>query len=54
MREGDWAKLIKGWFPELADRRLRQITWLDIDEHRGYIKDLPGTVGARRVPPLVA
>lgn len=27
MREADWAKLIKSWFPELSDRRLRQITW---------------------------
>ncbi|MFB7212394.1 hypothetical protein [Streptomyces sp. NPDC056255] len=23
MREADWAKLIKSWFPELSDRRLR-------------------------------
>lgn len=44
MREADWAKLIKSWFPELADRRLRQITWPEIDQHRDYIKDLLGTV----------
>lgn len=44
MREADWAKLIKRWFPELSDRRLRQITWPDIDQHRDYIKNLLGTV----------
>ncbi|MFF8415370.1 hypothetical protein [Streptomyces omiyaensis] len=44
MREADWAKLIKSWFPELADRRLRQITWPEIDQHRDYIKNLLGTV----------
>lgn len=44
MREADWAKLIKSWFPELSDRRLRQITWPDIDQHRDYIKNLLGTV----------
>ncbi|MFF4582719.1 hypothetical protein ACFY15_30715 [Streptomyces sp. NPDC001373] len=37
MREADWAKLIKSWFPELTDRRLRQITRPEIDQHRDYI-----------------
>ncbi|MGV4989024.1 IS21 family transposase [Streptomyces sp. NRAIS4] len=44
MSEDDWAKLIKSWFPELADRRLRQITWDQFDEHRDYISSLLGTV----------
>ncbi len=44
MAEKDWAELIKGWFPQLADKRLRQITWPEIDKHRGYIKGLLGTV----------
>jgi hypothetical protein len=44
MTEADWARLIKGWFPELADRRLRQVTWPKIDKHRDYIKSLLGTV----------
>jgi transposase len=44
MSEADWAGLIEGWFPGLVDRRLRQVTWSDIDEHRDYIKDLLGTV----------
>ncbi|MEU6768100.1 IS21 family transposase [Streptomyces sp. NPDC046853] len=42
--EADWAKLIKEWFPGLADRRLRQVTWPEIDKHRDYIKSLLGTV----------
>ncbi|MFG2219412.1 IS21 family transposase [Streptomyces sp. NPDC048685] len=44
MRATDWATLIKSWFPELSDRRLRQTTWPDIDQHRDYIKNLLGTV----------
>ncbi|MEU6511987.1 hypothetical protein [Streptomyces sp. NPDC046942] len=38
--EADWAKLIKGWFPDLAYRRLRQVTWAEIDPHRDYVKSL--------------
>lgn len=44
MTEADWSKLIKEWFPGLADRRLRQMTWPEIDKHRDYIKSLLGTV----------
>ncbi|MFB7293214.1 IS21 family transposase [Actinacidiphila glaucinigra] len=44
MAEADWAGLIKGWFPELADKRLRQVTWPEIDKHGDYIKSLLGTV----------
>ncbi|MFK4593354.1 hypothetical protein RKD30_000021 [Streptomyces pristinaespiralis] len=44
MSETDWSKLIKEWFPGLIDRRLRQVTWPDIDQHRDYIKSLLGTV----------
>nr|WP_236652498.1 hypothetical protein [Streptacidiphilus neutrinimicus] len=40
MSEADWAKLIKVWFPDLADRKLRQVTWAEIDPHRDYIKTL--------------
>ncbi|QCX82808.1 Integrase core domain protein (plasmid) [Streptomyces sp. YIM 121038] len=49
MSEDDWKKLIKSWFPELADRRLRQITWPDIDAHRDYIKNLLGTVSVSTI-----
>ena len=32
-----WAQLAREWFPELADSRLRQVTWPAIGEHRDYI-----------------
>jgi transposase len=32
-----WAELAREWFPELADTRLRQVTWPAIAEHRDYI-----------------
>ncbi|MEV5176653.1 hypothetical protein AB0L10_37500 [Streptomyces flaveolus] len=41
---GDWSKLIKQWFPGLVDRRLRQVTWPEIDQHGDCIKSLLGTV----------
>jgi hypothetical protein len=33
----EWAGLARAWFPELADTRLRQVTWPAITEHRDYI-----------------
>src|SRR5258708_8592725 len=33
----EWARLAREWFPELADTRLRQVTWPAIGEHRDYI-----------------
>jgi len=33
----EWARLAREWFPELADSRLRQVTWPAIGEHRDYI-----------------
>src|SRR5580693_6315501 len=35
--EEEWAELVRGWFPELADTRLRQVTWPAIGGHRDYI-----------------
>jgi transposase len=32
-----WAQLARVWFPELADTRLRQVTWPAIEVHRDYI-----------------
>jgi transposase len=32
-----WAELAREWFPELADTRLRQVTWPAIAVHRDYI-----------------
>ncbi len=33
----EWARLARAWFPELADTRLRQVTWPAIEAHRDYI-----------------
>jgi transposase len=35
--EADWAALVRSWFPQLTDTRLRQVTWGEIGEHRDYI-----------------
>jgi len=35
--EERWAELVRQWFPELADTRLRQVTWPAIGEHHDYI-----------------
>ncbi len=39
-----WAALVEGWFPELRDRTLRQVTWPEIEPHRQQIKDWLGVV----------
>jgi transposase len=33
----DWSMLVSGWFPQLVDTRLRQVTWPQIGGHRDYI-----------------
>ena len=35
--EADWAVLVRSWFPQLTDTRLRQVTWGEIAVHRDYI-----------------
>jgi len=35
--EERWAELAREWFPELADTRLRQVTWPAIEAHHDYI-----------------
>jgi hypothetical protein len=35
--EGEWQDLVREWFPELSDTRLRQVTWPAIGEHHDYI-----------------
>jgi transposase len=35
--EAEWQELIREWFPELADTRLRQVTWPAIGGHHDYI-----------------
>ena len=37
--EGEWQDLGREWFPELADTRLRQVTWPAIGEHHEYIAE---------------
>jgi hypothetical protein len=34
MSESDWAKVLKRWFPELADRKLNQVRWGETEPHR--------------------
>jgi transposase len=36
--EERWAELVREWFPELADTRLRQVTWPAIEPHHDYIR----------------
>jgi hypothetical protein len=35
--EQEWAELVREWFPQLADTRLRQVTWPAIGEHHEFI-----------------
>ena len=35
----EWAELVRGWFPELIDTRLRQVTWPAIEAFRDYIAE---------------
>jgi transposase len=37
--EGEWQELVRGWFPELSDTRLRQVTWPAIAGHHDYIAE---------------
>lgn len=37
--EAVWRELAGQWFPELADARLRQLTWPQIAAHHDYIVD---------------
>jgi transposase len=37
-----WVERVREWFPELADTRLRQVTWPAIEAHRDYIVEQLG------------
>ncbi|KEZ37577.1 IS21 family transposase [Frankia sp. CeD] len=37
LSETEWAARVRGWFPELADTRLRQVTWPAIGAHHEFI-----------------
>jgi transposase len=44
LTEQQWAALVRTWFPELVDSRLRQSSWPAIEPHHDYIKGLLGEV----------
>ena len=33
----EWRERAAGWFPELADARLRQVTWPEIEKYHEFI-----------------
>ena len=35
---GEWAELVREWFPQLSDTWLRQITWPEFEQHRDFIR----------------
>lgn len=37
-----WEQRIAQWFPQVVDRRLRQVTWPQIEAHRDYIVEQLG------------
>jgi transposase len=37
LSEAQWAERVREWFPELADTRLRQVTWPAIEKHHELI-----------------
>ncbi len=37
LSNAEWATWVRQWFPELADARLRQVTWPAIAEHHDRI-----------------
>ena len=39
MSQRDWAELVTRWFPQLADGRLRQVTWPQIAVFHEYIAE---------------
>jgi transposase len=44
LSEESWSALVAGWFPEIVDRSLRQVTWPEIEAHRERIKGWLGVV----------
>ena len=37
LSEAEWDARVRAWFPELADTRLRQVTWPAIEPHHDFI-----------------
>lgn len=44
LSEARWAELVRGWWPQLVDNRLRQSSWPEIADHHETIKGLLGVV----------
>ena len=44
LSEESWSALVAEWFPDIVDRSLRQVTWPQIEAHRGQIEDWLGVV----------
>jgi transposase len=42
--QAQWAELVRSWFPELVDTRLRQTTWPQIEAHHDFIKSMMGVI----------
>jgi hypothetical protein len=40
LAQADWAALVMGWFPQLVDTSLRQVTWPEIATHHEYIVEM--------------
>ena len=38
LSEAEWDARVRAWFPELADTRLRQVTWPAIEPHQEFIR----------------
>ena len=38
LSEAEWDARVRAWFPELADTRLRQVTWPTIEPHQEFIR----------------
>jgi transposase len=39
LSEAEWDARARAWFPELADTRLRQVTWPAIEPHHEFIRE---------------
>src|SRR5262249_37852624 len=45
----DWSALVCAWFPDLADTRLRQVTWAEIAQYRASIEAMLGNVAVATI-----
>lgn len=43
LSRAEWAELVRGWFPELVDARVRSLTYPEINAHRDRIEAMLST-----------